>query len=145
MCLCVSRYLSGRFSYEGLVPHKQYLAQNSLSLSVTLVGNMVNNTIYQEAGIEHHFMASAAYASYISIWVCGWKRITPSQILIDWSRKNDNLRLLWWSQTNCKTGVQRWSSQTTCKTGAQILAVTFIGRPKQLTRHLNVVIPTSLH
>ena len=26
VCLCLSRCLSGRFDYEGLVPHKQYFA-----------------------------------------------------------------------------------------------------------------------
>ena len=32
-CLCLSRCLSGRFSYEGLVPHKQYFAGTLLGVS----------------------------------------------------------------------------------------------------------------
>ena len=31
-CLCLSRCLSGRFNYEGLVPHKQYLAGTLLGM-----------------------------------------------------------------------------------------------------------------
>ena len=33
VCVCLSRCLSGRFNYEGLVPHKQYFAG-------TLFGNV---------------------------------------------------------------------------------------------------------
>ena len=33
VCLCLSRCLSGRFSYEGLVPHKQYFAGTLLEMS----------------------------------------------------------------------------------------------------------------
>ena len=33
VCLCLSRCLSGRFSYEGLVPHKQYFAGTLLGMS----------------------------------------------------------------------------------------------------------------
>ena len=32
-CLCLSRCLSGRFNYEGLVPHKQYFAGTLLVMS----------------------------------------------------------------------------------------------------------------
>ena len=32
-CLCLSRCLSGRFNYEGLVPHKQYFAGTLLGMS----------------------------------------------------------------------------------------------------------------
>ena len=32
-CLCLSRCLSGRFTYEGLVPHKQYFAGTLLGMS----------------------------------------------------------------------------------------------------------------
>ena len=32
-CLCLSRCLSGRFNYEGLVPHKQYFASTLLGMS----------------------------------------------------------------------------------------------------------------
>ena len=32
-CLCLSRYLSGRFNSEGLVPHKQYFAGTLLGMS----------------------------------------------------------------------------------------------------------------
>ena len=32
-CLCLSRCLSGRFNYEGLVPHKQYFAGRLLGMS----------------------------------------------------------------------------------------------------------------
>ena len=32
-CLCLSRCLSGRFNYEGLVPHKQYFAGILLGMS----------------------------------------------------------------------------------------------------------------
>ena len=32
-CLCLSRSLSGRFNYEGLVPHKQYFAGTLLGMS----------------------------------------------------------------------------------------------------------------
>ena len=32
-CLCLSRCLSGRFNYEGLVPHKQYFAGTFLGMS----------------------------------------------------------------------------------------------------------------
>ena len=32
-CLCLSRCLSGRFYYEGLVPHKQYFAGTLLGMS----------------------------------------------------------------------------------------------------------------
>ena len=31
-CLCLSRCLSGRFNYEGLVPHKQYFAGTLLGM-----------------------------------------------------------------------------------------------------------------
>ena len=31
--VCLSRYLSGRFNYEGLVPHKQYFAGVLLGMS----------------------------------------------------------------------------------------------------------------
>ena len=33
VCLCLSRCLSGRFDYEGLVPHKQYFARTLLGMS----------------------------------------------------------------------------------------------------------------
>ena len=33
MCVCLSRCLSGRCNYEGLVPHKQYFADISLAIS----------------------------------------------------------------------------------------------------------------
>ena len=33
VCLCLSRCLSGRFNYEGLVPHKQYFAGILLDMS----------------------------------------------------------------------------------------------------------------
>ena len=33
VCLCLSRCLSGRFNYEGLVPHKQYFAGTLLGMS----------------------------------------------------------------------------------------------------------------
>ena len=33
VCLCLSRCLSGRFSYEGLVPHKQYFVGTLLGMS----------------------------------------------------------------------------------------------------------------
>ena len=33
VCLCLSRCLSGRFNYEGLVPHKQYFAGTLLEMS----------------------------------------------------------------------------------------------------------------
>ena len=33
VCLCLSQYLSGRFNYEGLVPHKQYFAGTLLGMS----------------------------------------------------------------------------------------------------------------
>ena len=33
VCLCLSRCLSGRFNYEGLVPHKQYFAGILLEMS----------------------------------------------------------------------------------------------------------------
>ena len=33
VCLCLSRCLSGRFDYEGLVPHKQYFAGTLLGMS----------------------------------------------------------------------------------------------------------------
>ena len=33
VCLCLSRCLSGRFNYEGLVPHKQYFAATLLGMS----------------------------------------------------------------------------------------------------------------
>ena len=33
VCLCLSRCLSGRFDYEGLVPHKQYFASTLLGMS----------------------------------------------------------------------------------------------------------------
>ena len=33
VCLCLSRCLSGRFHYEGLVPHKQYFAGTLLGMS----------------------------------------------------------------------------------------------------------------
>ena len=33
VCLCLSRSLSGRFNYEGLVPHKQYYAGTLLGMS----------------------------------------------------------------------------------------------------------------
>ena len=32
VCLCLSRCLSGRFNYEGLVPHKQYFAGTLLGM-----------------------------------------------------------------------------------------------------------------
>ena len=32
-CLCLSRCLSGRFNYEGLVPHKQYFAGTLMGMS----------------------------------------------------------------------------------------------------------------
>ena len=32
-CLCLSRCLSGRFNYEGQVPHKQYFAGTLLGMS----------------------------------------------------------------------------------------------------------------
>ena len=32
-CLCLSRCLSGRFNYEGLVPHKQFFAGTLLGMS----------------------------------------------------------------------------------------------------------------
>ena len=32
VCLCLSRCLSGRFNYEGLVPHKQYFAGTLLEM-----------------------------------------------------------------------------------------------------------------
>ena len=148
MCLCVCVYVCHDIFPDDLAMkdwcHTNNILHRVLSFLIGYLGNMANYTIYQVAGIEHHLMASA-YASYISMWVCGWKRIAPSRILIDRSRKNDNLRLLWWSRTNCKNDVQRWWSRTKCKKGLQIPAVTFIGRPTQLTIHLNVVIPTSLH
>ena len=31
-CLCLSRFLSGRFNHEGLVPHKQYFAGTLLGM-----------------------------------------------------------------------------------------------------------------
>ena len=34
VCLCLSRCLSGRFNYEGLVPHKQYFAGTLLGMSI---------------------------------------------------------------------------------------------------------------
>ena len=33
VCLCLSRCLSGRFNYEGLVPHKQYFTGTLLGMS----------------------------------------------------------------------------------------------------------------
>ena len=33
VCLCLSRCLSGRFNYEGLVPHKLYFAGKLLGTS----------------------------------------------------------------------------------------------------------------
>ena len=33
VCVCLSRCLSGRFNYEGLVPHKQYFAGTLLGMS----------------------------------------------------------------------------------------------------------------
>ena len=33
VCLCLSQCLSGRFNYEGLVPHKLYFAGTSLGMS----------------------------------------------------------------------------------------------------------------
>ena len=33
LCLCLSRCLSGRFNYEGLVSHKQYFAGTLLGMS----------------------------------------------------------------------------------------------------------------
>ena len=33
VCVCLSRCLSGRFDYEGLVPHKQYFAGTLLGMS----------------------------------------------------------------------------------------------------------------
>ena len=33
VCLCLSRCLSGRFNYEGLVPHNQYFAGTLLDMS----------------------------------------------------------------------------------------------------------------
>ena len=33
VCLCLSRCLSGRFNYEGLVPHQQYFAITLLGIS----------------------------------------------------------------------------------------------------------------
>ena len=33
VCLCMSGCLSGRFDYEGLVPHKQYFAGTLLGMS----------------------------------------------------------------------------------------------------------------
>ena len=33
VCLCLSRCLSGRFNYEGLVPHKQYVAGTLVGMS----------------------------------------------------------------------------------------------------------------
>ena len=33
VCLCLSRCLSGRFNYEGLVPHKPYFAGTLLGMS----------------------------------------------------------------------------------------------------------------
>ena len=35
VCLCLSRCLSGRFNYEGLVPHKQYFAGTLLGMSIS--------------------------------------------------------------------------------------------------------------
>ena len=33
VCVCLSQCLSGRFDYEGLVPHKQYFAGTLLGMS----------------------------------------------------------------------------------------------------------------
>ena len=33
VCVCLSRCLSGRFNYEGLVPHKQYFTGTFLGMS----------------------------------------------------------------------------------------------------------------
>ena len=48
VCLCLSRCLSGRFKYEGLVPHKQYFAGTSLGMSscasyVSLIHDVIDD------------------------------------------------------------------------------------------------------
>ena len=48
VCLCLSRCLSGRFNYEGLVPHKQYFAGTLLGISscasyVSLIHDVIDD------------------------------------------------------------------------------------------------------
>ena len=48
VCLCLSRCLSGRFNYEGLVPHKQYFAGTLLGMSscasfVSLIHDVIDD------------------------------------------------------------------------------------------------------
>ena len=48
LCLCLSRCLSGRFNYEGLVPHKQYFAGTLLGMSscvsyVSLIHDVIDD------------------------------------------------------------------------------------------------------
>ena len=132
VCLYLLRCLSGRFSYEGLMPHKNILHRIlSFLIGYHLPGNRNWTSFYGFRLCIIHFN--------IGLWLKAHNVITDSHRR---SRKNDNLRLLWWSRTNCKKGVKRWWSRTKCKKGVQSPADTFIGRPAQLARHLNVVIST---
>ena len=100
VCLCLSRCLSGRFSYVGLVPHKQYFAQNRV--------------------LPYRLPITREQELNIILW---------HLVMYHTSQYGFVIKNAWWSRTNYKKGVQRWWSRTKCKKGVQSAAVTFIWLP----------------
>ena len=87
VCLCLSRCLSGRFSYEGLVSHKQYFAAMQLGMSscasyVSCIRNVIDDVSRTQSGSNFEIDKSPSIFLAIGsikssnyrkcLWLSGW-------------------------------------------------------------------------
>ena len=81
-CLCLSRCLSGRFNYEGLVPHKQYFAGTLLGMSscasyVSHTDDVIDDVTRSQSRSNFELIYLLQYLSYsvdqkLKCRTCSW-------------------------------------------------------------------------